>query len=57
MDIIGMIFLIILALCALAAISFFTGPTIIKWVAYLAMIAEDKAEEWRELIEAGKGDR
>lgn len=58
MDIIGAIFLIILVLgvlCVLAAVVFFCGPAIILMVADLAEIVEAKRQEWRELIEAGKG--
>ena len=60
MDIIGTIFIIIFALaalCILAAVVFFCGPAIILMVADLAERIEAKKQEWRELIEAGKGDR
>lgn len=60
MDIIGTIFIIIFvlaALCIIAAAAFFFGPAIILKVADLAERIEDKKQEWRELIDAGKGDR
>lgn len=56
MEIIGMI-LIILALCTLAAVVFFAGPSIIVAAAAVAEIIEAKAEEWREIIKAAKGEK
>lgn len=61
MEIIGTIFLIILAICALAAAVYFAGPFIIVAAAYMAerlrITIEEKYEEWREIINVAKGEK
>lgn len=60
MDIIGyilLVFSVLTVLCIIVAAAFFFGPAIILKVADLAERIEDKKQEWRELIDAGKGDR
>jgi len=50
------ILITIFSLALVAVVLFFTGPWLIDKLVYMAICVEEKATEWRQIIDAIRGE-